>query len=242
VLIAAGIGITPLLAMLKAHADRGPTAPPLYLVHCVRDGAHHPLRSEIEAAVAERPDFRVHYVYSAPRDKDRRGVDYHQSGRFTADDLYQLLADNHLIHRGRRIELPWFESDIYLCGPAAFQDGLRRTLIAAGAPADRVFFEHFDVAFGESRGAVVEQARVSFARSGIDALWHDIEALSLLELAERAGLAPESGCRMGICQSCQCRLVEGEVHYDSAPTNLPAADVVLTCIAKPGSPRVVLDL
>jgi ferredoxin len=85
-------------------------------------------------------------------------------------------------------------------------------------------------------------ADVRFAKSNVTATWSADEAPSLLELAEAAGLAPEAGCRMGICQSCQCRLVEGAVSYDSTPLDLPGRDKVLACIARPASARVVIEL
>jgi len=242
VLIAAGIGVTPLLAMLKAHLERGDEAPPLYFVHCVRNRRHQPFRDEIDKLIAQRASFHAHYVYSAPEEGDRSGVDYHQAGRFSAKDLYELMKDSHLMHHGRRIDLPWYESDIYICGPTRFQTELRETLLTAGAYTDRVFLEHFAPQAGGSSGAVLEQSQVHFAKSGRVAIWNGEDAPSLLELAEQQGLMPESGCRMGICQACQCKLIEGAVHYDATPLDLPASDVVLACIARPATAKVVLDL
>jgi ferredoxin-NADP reductase/MOSC domain-containing protein YiiM len=242
VLVAAGIGITPILAMLKAHLDRGRDAPRVYLVHCVRDGLHHAFRNEIRELAASHPGVTVHNVYSAPRAVDRPDEDFQQRGRFSAADLIALLHDSHLVHCGKRIDLPWFESDVYICGPAAFQDGLRDALIAAGARTDRIFTERFSIARGERSDASVAEADVRFEKSNVTARWSADEAPSLLELAEAAGLAPEAGCRMGICQSCQCRLVEGAVSYDSTPLDLPGRDRVLACIARPASARVVVEL
>jgi uncharacterized protein len=242
VLIAAGIGVTPMLAMLKSHVERGIGAPPLLFIYCVRSRLEQPHREEIDQLLAGGSGCRVHYVYSAPRPEDRSAVDYHQSGRLTAADIQQLLKDNHLMNGPKRIDLPWFESDFYICGPDSFQSQLRRDLIAAGAPAERVRFERFTASSEESSGALIERADVVFGRSERTAAWNAEDGLSLLELAEQQGLKPESGCRMGVCQACQCRLLEGAVHYDATPLDLPSPDTVLTCVARPASARVVLDL
>jgi uncharacterized protein len=242
VLIAAGIGVTPMLAMLKAHVERGEGAPPLLFVYCVRDRLQQVHREEIDQLIAQRPGCRVHYVHSVPRREDRLGLDYHQSGRLKAADIQELLKDSHLMNGTKRIDLPWFESDIYLCGPDSFQSQLRNDLIEAGASAERVSFERFTSLKGGGSGAAIERSEVVFARAGHAVTWSAEDDVSLLELAERHGLKPESGCRMGICQACQCKLVEGSVRYDATPLDLPSPDTVLTCVARPASPRVVLDI
>ena len=81
---------------------------------------------------------------------------------------------------------------------------------------------------------------VLFAKSEKVAKW-EANSMSLLDLAETAGLSPEFSCRSGICNSCKCRLKEGEVEYFEEPLDPPASGEVLICCARPKG-RVVLDL
>ncbi|MBB4633753.1 MOSC domain-containing protein [Sphingosinicella soli] len=242
VMIAAGIGVTPFLAMLKSHLERGDDAPPLYFVHCARNRESQAFRAQIDALLAENKNAKLLFVYSAPGVSDVAGEDYHLAGRFKPQFLYDLMADSHIIHGGKRIDLPWFESDIYICGPAAFESELRAVFIEQGANPDRVFSESFSAPSGGGTGSSVDTAEVVFSRSGITTRWDADSGLSLLELAEEHGLLPASGCRMGICQACTCTITEGALHYDPAPS-APAPDGSgLLCIGRPKTARIVIDV
>src|ERR1700716_3112932 len=94
VLISAGIGVTPLLSMLKAHAARE-DAPPLLWIHTTRHGGTHTLRAEADQIVRDNPQFRSHVVYTAPRPDDRAGIDYDSAGRLTPEKISRLLGANY---------------------------------------------------------------------------------------------------------------------------------------------------
>lgn len=81
---------------------------------------------------------------------------------------------------------------------------------------------------------------VTFRRSGASAHWNG-SADSLLELAENAGLNPDFSCRAGICNTCKCGLLAGEVEYFEDPLIPPEAGQVLICCARPKG-AVVLDI
>jgi len=85
-------------------------------------------------------------------------------------------------------------------------------------------------------------SEVIFARSEKTVSWSDGPAtLSLLELAEKSGLTPQFSCRSGICNTCKCVLLEGDVEYFEPPLEQPGPGHVLLCCSKPKG-RVVLDL
>ncbi|MEZ4216847.1 MAG: pyridoxamine 5'-phosphate oxidase family protein [Myxococcota bacterium] len=128
VLASAGVGLTPLVSMLHAlvAADTGR---PVWFVHGARDGAHHPLRREVERLAARATRARVHVAYSRPAPGDVRGRDYASAGRVDGARLERLVPD--------------LDADFYLCGPRPFMAALHAHLEARGVPRDRVRSESF---------------------------------------------------------------------------------------------------
>ncbi len=92
----------------------------------------------------------------------------------------------------------------------------------------------------DDKAALSDNAEVVFVHSGVTAHW-TVSAGSLLELAEQSGLAPEFSCRSGICNTCACRIREGEVEYFEEPLLQPDPGTVLVCCSRPLG-RVVLEL
>ncbi len=129
VLVSAGVGLTPLVSMLHAASQRPER--PVWFVHGARDGAHHPLRREVDTLVATTPHLRRHVVYSRPRpaDRERAGRDFDDVGRIDGALLAELLPD--------------LEADFYLCGPLPFLDALHGDLEARGVPAEQIHSERF---------------------------------------------------------------------------------------------------
>ncbi|UYM14643.1 MOSC domain-containing protein [Endozoicomonas euniceicola] len=239
--IAAGIGITPLFSMLKAHLARGEKAPPVYFIHCCKSRAEQPLRQELDA-LSQAYSFSTLYIFDQPDSEDVQGIDYDIKGFLNAEAIKTLIQGCHILHGGKRIDMPLVEFDIYMCGPPVFQEKIREGLIAEGANEDRLFQESFTPKALENNEASLEKATVVFSRSNITSEWLSEDGLSLLELAESAGLSPDYGCRVGICQSCMANLVEGKVRYDVALMHELEAGKVLLCSAKPAEDRVVIDL
>lgn len=128
VLIAAGIGLTPLLSMLYVLAGEDGHRD-VRLIHAVRDGAHHPFAPEIRALAAARADFTVRTVCSRPRPQDRPGRDYDIAGRLDAARLERLIGSA--------------EAQFYLCGPAGFMADMQATLERLGADPDAIRGEVF---------------------------------------------------------------------------------------------------
>lgn len=241
-LISAGIGVTPMLAMLKAHVARADEVPPVQWLQVVRDGASHALAEETRLAL-DRPQFERHVFYTMPGSDDVVGRDYDHAGRPTPERLEAILRSDYVLNPfGRDIDLPGENGDFYICGPADFEAIVREVLGRMGVPEAFIRSEAFAAPARSGEAAPVASARVLFTASGREAEWTAEDDLTLLELAEACGLAPANSCRMGNCQTCEAKLVSGAVAYDPTPVVEAAPGRVLVCCARPASGVVELAL
>ncbi|WP_366916524.1 MOSC and FAD-binding oxidoreductase domain-containing protein [Streptomyces sp.] len=240
VLLSAGVGVTPVLAMLHALA-RDRSTRQVWWLHGARDGTEHPFARESRDLIAALPNARSTVYYSRPAAGDRLGVDYAEGGRLSAEPI-------------RRLGLP-SDADAYLCGPASFMDSLTAALVADGLDASRVHTEIFGAGAALTpgiKGAATAPAphrpagppgtgpEVSFARSGLSVPWDDARD-SLLELAEACDVPVQWSCRTGVCHTCELALMSGTVDYSPDPVEPPAQGNILICCSKPAG-DVVLDL
>src|SRR5215831_42606 len=226
VLIAGGIGITPLLSMLNGIAA-AKSSRQAWLLYGVRDDREHIMRGHLEALARANANLHLHVFYSRPA-APPGSPDIHV-GHIDLDALKRLLPSNAY--------------DFYVCGPAAMMESVTRDLQAWEVPTDRVHVE----AFGP---ATVRQAvhgptdqpdcgfDVTFARSGVTAQWHHCDS-PLLELAEEHSVAIDFGCRAGSCGTCLTSLVSGAVRYLHEPNAPLGAGEILPCIAVPVEPLVL---
>jgi ferredoxin-NADP reductase/MOSC domain-containing protein YiiM len=226
VLIAAGIGITPLMAMLQAHLLRPPVAG-IHLVYCERTPAEVTFRGELDAIAATHPDVRITYLYT------RSDAGEHPRGRISAEALIGLLSDLHVVFDGHRVVLPWHESLMYLCGPGDFCRELKDSLVARGANANQLRTELFSAAPEDL--SWIKTASVHLQSSGVTLSWNSEDDLTLLELAAAAGVELPHECRAGACLSCKTRLLEGATTADVGDGSS------LVCIGRPKTSRIVLE-
>jgi ferredoxin-NADP reductase/MOSC domain-containing protein YiiM len=240
VLLSAGIGATPVLAMLYVMSTARSTRPVLWL-HAARDGKHLPFAAEVRRLVSDLAHGRSFVCLSQPEAADRLGTDFDASGR-----LSPAMFDKAGLTK---------DADVYLCGPSAFMTEMRTALAELGVKPDSIHLEIFNG--GESRTPGVAAAEtkpphrppadletgplVSFARSGIAAHWNPSAYRSLLELAEACDVPVRWACRTGVCHNCESGLVSGEVAYQPEPLDLPATGNLLICCSRPVG-DVVVDL
>ena len=221
VLVAGGIGITPMLSMLNAMAHRGLTHE-VFLFLGVRNGREHPFKEHLEQLAAQHPQLRLLVSYSSPSDADEPYRDFQHVGRVTIDHLRDVLPTNRF--------------DYYLCGPGAMMQDLVAGLEAWGVPAKRIHFEAFGPASVRCTTAVgvagVVGSRVRFNRSNKEYVW-DADATSLLEVGEAAGVSLTSGCRAGNCGVCLVRVADGDVATLREPGFPVPAGHCLACISAP---------
>jgi ferredoxin-NADP reductase/MOSC domain-containing protein YiiM len=238
VLLSAGVGATPVLAMLHALAAEK-SSRPVWWLHGARNREEHPFREESRTLLQELKYSHSYIQYSRPRPADQRDVDFDAVGHL-AVSAFDKIGVPH-------------ESQFYLCGPPAFLRELTAGLAAWGAPADHVHTEIFGTLGSVTPGVKAEtQAphlpagpagfgpQVSFARSGLTLPW-DAKYQSLLELAEACDVPVRWSCRTGVCHTCETALIEGDVEYDPEPLDQPAKGDALICCCRPQS-EVALDL
>jgi MOSC domain-containing protein YiiM/ferredoxin-NADP reductase/ferredoxin len=240
VLLSAGIGATPVLAMLYALAEARSTRQVLWL-HAARDGEHHPFAAEVRRIMPALSHGRSYVCYSRPGSRDTLGKDFDAAGH-----LSRSVFDQVGIAR---------EADIYLCGPSRFMAQMKDELAASGLAPERIHLELFNGSESMTPGVVGAVTRaphlpkddtdtgplVSFARSGIAAHWKGSAYQSILELAEACDVPVRWSCRTGVCHNCESGLVSGNVVYGPEPLEPPADGNILVCCSQPIR-DVVIDL
>ena len=238
-LISAGVGATPTLAMLHALAAE-PSAREVWWLHGARNGSDHPFADEARALLTSLANGRGRIAFSSPSPDDVEGRDFDTTGRLSPAVLASL-------------ELPR-DADAYLCGPAAFMSEASATLAELGLDPGRIHVELFGPAPGQTPGIASAPSRsphvpagtpgtgpmIEFARSSLAVPWSP-EYASLLELAEACDVPVRWSCRTGVCHSCETGVVSGTVEYSPDPVEAPADGSALICCAQP-SEHLILDL
>ena len=240
VLISAGIGATPVLAMLHALAASRSTRP-VWWLYGTRDGQHHPFAAEVRGLMLALPNSRRYVCYSRPEPDARMTADVDATGHLT-----RTVFDAVGVPR---------DADVYICGPTRFMEEMKAALATMGVTPERMHVEIFNGGESMTPGVVGGAARaphlpnddagtgslVSFARSGIAAHWKASSYQSILELAEACDVPVRWSCRAGVCHNCESGLVSGAVAYDPEPLDKPAYGNLLVCCSRPLG-DIVIDL
>ena len=183
-LISGGSGITPVMAMLRTLCDEGHTGRITFL-HYANTAQDQIYAAELTAIATKHTNVEVLRCYNGEGGELR--------GLFSQEQLQQAVPD-------------YTQAQTFLCGPPGMMKAVQKVWADAGL-GEKLNLEHFTaapivLADGKAEG------EVRFVRSERLATNN---GASLLDQAERAGLRPESGCRMGICHACTCRKVSGQV-------------------------------
>ena len=249
VLLAAGVGITPLLSMLREVVYQGLRTRhirPTWFFQSSRTLADQPFRAELDHLLdgdGAGDAVRILRLLSQPEPEAREGEDFDLSGRIDTALLKTILEVED-----------YDQLDFVLCGPGSFTQGLYDSLRELDIRDARIHAETFgpstlrrkpdpDAVVIDQPPAATTSVPVVFQRSAKEARWHP-EGGSLLELAESRGLRPEFSCRGGSCGTCRTRLISGQVNYPHPPAEVPDKGEVLICCAIPaqGSQPLVLDI
>lgn len=242
VLISAGIGVTPLLSMLRAYA-KGHFVLPLTWMHSARSGDNHLFRDEVADLLESNPAFSRQIHYTRPRSEDVINRDFDVAGRIGREHLEKLVSTtSHYRLAGKDIELNGRSREFYICGPRAFEESVRTWLAELRVPDHFIRSENFETSSAAQPDTLgIGSANVVFARSGKKHAWTPSSG-TLLDLAESAGLSPDFGCRSGNCGACAARLVDGRIEYIRTPSTETPLENVLLCCARPASSNVIVDL
>lgn len=229
VLIAGGVGITPVLSMLNTlianHSKRD-----IWFFYGLINSDQHAFKNYLEDIVSKNPHVHLQVCYSKPLPADERGVDYQHEGRVSVDLFKELLPSSNYQY--------------YICGPGPMMASITEGLRAWGVPDRDVHFEAFGPASvpGKKKPAASsgQRAKVILRASEQSLEWSG-EFDNILALAAAQGVDLKSGCRMGNCSACQVRLLEGKILY---PEGKPGAEIesghCLLCVGVPDG-DVVLD-
>lgn len=232
VLLAAGVGVTPMLAMLRHTVYEGHRTRrirPTWFFLSARSKREQAFAKEIaQIEGSARGAVHLMRLLSDPTGAEEER-DFDEIGRIDIDLLCRVL--------------PFNDYDFYMCGPSAFMQSMYDSLRDLSVADARIHAE----AFGPSslkrrpdgtadatpaRPASTVPVPVMFVKSGKEARWNPGDG-SLLELAESRGLSPEFGCRGGSCGTCRVRIVEGTVTYTLQPDFKVGDSEALICCAVP---------
>ncbi|HJU70785.1 MAG TPA: pyridoxamine 5'-phosphate oxidase family protein [Paucimonas sp.] len=211
VFVSAGIGITPMLAMLNSLCDgdgRIAYPQPVHFIHATRNGSEHCFRNHLLALAERNPKLCLHVFYDQQLPGDRLGVHFHSAGRMDIGRLRKLL--------------PPEDFDFYLCGPVAWMQAMYDGLREMGVADSRIHSEPFGPASvrrlpSEPTTPISEQpVQINFSKSGRTGLWSPVSG-TILEFAEALGLTPHYGCRSGVCGECASHIRSGSVTYAVPP-------------------------
>ena len=231
ILVSAGIGATPVMAM--AHALAAAKSPrQIWWLHTTQSSATLAFAAEVTALLDALPDA-------------------HQLVFYTRGDDVPTRLDRQSI---ATLGLPT-DATAYLCGPTGFMDDMRDALTAAGLDPAHIHSELFGALPPINPGVVGAPPpkrphppegvpgsgpQVTFARSGLSVTWSP-GFHTLLEFAEACDVPTRYSCRSGVCHTCATAVIEGTTAYNEPPLEEPADGAVLLCTATPES-DLVLDL
>jgi ferredoxin-NADP reductase/MOSC domain-containing protein YiiM len=239
VLLSAGVGATPLIAMLHALAAEEPGRE-VWWLYGARNGREHPFAEEVRNLLKAMSRGHRYICYSMPDPEDRPRVDFDASRRLDIGVL-------------RELEIPR-NADFFICGPSSFMSDLTAGLAGWGIASGCIHTEVFGSGPSKTPGIVVPSYRpphppaetsaagplVSFARSGLS-VRSGSNLRSILELAEACDVPTKWACRAGVCHTCETGLVAGAVAYEPDPIVPAAPGNVLICCSRPRG-DIVIDL
>jgi len=238
VLLSAGVGITPMLAMLHSAVSNLPRMPrEIWWIHSAQNSSHYPFAKEVSDLIAGIT--RVHFarIFSRPTGEELQGRDFEELGHLNISMLERLGVPKN--------------AAFYMCGPGAYLTSLSELLLAWGIASARVHVE----AFGPSAAPAGQSPHskphppqdpgesgplVTFVKSGVSFHWAT-QFHNLLEAAEACDVPVRWSCRSGVCHNCESGVISGELKYSPEPIDPPSSDRALICCASPTS-DIELDL
>ena len=227
VLIAGGVGLTPMVSMLNTLIKSG-SSREIWFFYGVRNGKELAMGSHIRAMAQANDNVNLNFCFSNPDESDKKGVDFQHDTRVNVELFKQLLPSSNY--------------EYYLCGPPPLMQSVTDDLKTWGVPEADIYAEAFGPASikpkkpaeEKTESVVKQEFEINFAKSNKKLRWKSGDG-PLLEFAENNGLALDFGCRAGNCGTCMVAIREGEVEYPSDHDAEPESGSCLVCISQPKS-------
>ena len=244
--IAGGSGITPILSIMKTVLAREPLSR-FTLIYGNRQLRSTMFKEELEDLKSRyMARLALHHVFSEEQ---------------TDTPLQHGVMDRFKIGEFLQAAVPAASIDeAYVCGPFQMNDEAEAALREAGVPEERIHIERFGIAQAAGPSASTagvdavmhntvpgeaNSARITIVRDGLrrDITFQHGQP-SILDSATAAGMELPFSCTSGVCGTCRCKVLEGQVHMErnyALDKNDLAAGFVLACQAHPMSEQVVLS-
>lgn len=221
VLIAGGIGVTPVFSMLDAVIAQG-SMREIWFFLGVRNRQDHPMYGQLIDYAKRYDNLRLVVCYSDPTEACKEGLDYHRQGFVSVNLMREFLHSNNY--------------DFYFCGPPGMMESLHAGFSDWGVPSTCLHYESFGPATVSKKPKNNHQTSfdISFLRSNKKLTWNN-DFGSILDFAEENGIAVDSGCRSGNCGACATAISSGDIDYVNIPGELPEEGTCLICSAVPVS-------
>jgi ferredoxin-NADP reductase len=209
-----------MLNTLLKHASKRE----IWLFYGVQNSDGHIMKQHFSALAETHDNFHLNVCYSKPKDTDQPGVDYQHHSR----------VDIPLL----RNTLKLMRYQFYICGPGAMMQSLVTGLQDWGVQSEDIYYEAFGPSTVSKKEKTLTQnsetlaSTITFSKSGKSINWN-ASFDCLLDLAEDHGIEVGSGCRSGICGSCQTAVQSGELDLNQQPDFDITPGHCLMCISKP---------
>ncbi len=232
VLIAAGIGITPMLSMIRQalhEAVRHRNQPKLTLLCSVRNLQQRAFYAELNALAQQSADaLKIYWTISQPEASTESMPPNTFQGRITKRLLQSII--------------PSQDCDVYLCGPDNFMQTQYTWLRDLDIADANIFSESFGPATlmreqsATDHEPIAEQAVIHFSRSQTELIWSKNDGY-LLDFAEQHGLQPDFSCRNGQCGACKVKITQGQVAHKAHSAALNDGEILLCCAQPKATPQ-----
>lgn len=217
VFIGCGIGITPLLAMLKDIAEHQPRRK-VWLFYGTRNWQNFTFKDELTALCERLKNVQLHIFFSRGKPMQPQPPFTCHVGRVSIDKLRAIL--------------PFDAYQFYLCGREDLLRNVFEGLMRLGVQGEHIHLERFNLSEQASEAQhFPTQAKLNFTKSQREGVWSD-RAQTLLEFSEQMGINAPADCRAGSCGACRCT-VKGKVHYAMEPLFELKPNEALLCCARP---------
>ncbi len=220
VFIAGGIGITPILSMLKSIKNN---MDDLYLILAVKEKRLLAFKEEIEEVINNNPNIHLHvYLSREPIEKEDSKKWKYFNKRLDIGVLKSALPEKK-------------HFSFYICGPEKMTENLVDEIKKWKGKKCPILTENFgSIKSGQSYSYDGKAMQIEFTKSGKTVEW-DHEFRNILEFAESNGIRMEAGCMFGECGACSIKLAEGKIDYNYLTATIPAKGNILPCSCRPSS-------